>query len=109
VGNVAYQANYTSGLRLVDISDIDTMGLTEIAYFDTFPRDDRADDVIARCSSRASGRLPHPDVEVDGDGCGREQSFSGAWSSYPFFDSKVIAVSDINRGLFVLRPTIAMP
>jgi len=30
-------------------------------------------------------------------------SFNGAWSSYPFFPSGNIVVSDIERGLFVLR------
>jgi len=30
-------------------------------------------------------------------------SFNGAWSNYPFFPSGTIAVSDIERGLFLLR------
>lgn len=30
-------------------------------------------------------------------------NFNGAWSVYPFFDSGTIIVSDIERGLFVLR------
>lgn len=30
------------------------------------------------------------------------QGFDGAWSTYPFFPSGVVIVSDINRGLFVL-------
>lgn len=34
-------------------------------------------------------------------------SFSGAWGVYPFFESGVVVVSDINRGLFVLRPDLA--
>ncbi|MEO1008109.1 MAG: choice-of-anchor B family protein [Planctomycetota bacterium] len=29
-------------------------------------------------------------------------SFNGAWSTYPFFDSGVVIVSDIERGLFIL-------
>jgi len=32
-----------------------------------------------------------------------EATFSGAWSNYPFFPSGTIIVSDIQRGLFVLR------
>ncbi|MCZ6698457.1 MAG: choice-of-anchor B family protein, partial [Planctomycetota bacterium] len=46
-------------------------------------------------------------------------SFNGAWSVYPFFPSGTIIVSDLNRGLFVLRagdilapepsPTIVLP
>ena len=31
--------------------------------------------------------------------------FSGAWNVYPFFDNGTLLVSDINRGLFVLRVT----
>ena len=34
-------------------------------------------------------------------------SFSGAWGVYPFFESGIVVVSDINRGLFVLRPDLA--
>jgi choice-of-anchor B domain-containing protein len=31
--------------------------------------------------------------------------FRGAWGVYPFFDSKRLIISDIERGLFVLNPT----
>lgn len=30
--------------------------------------------------------------------------YSGAWSVYPFFASGTVLISDINRGLFVVRP-----
>ncbi len=30
--------------------------------------------------------------------------FDGTWSNYPFFASGVVAVSDISRGLYLLRP-----
>ena len=86
VGDIAYQANYTSGLRLVDISGIATGTGLEAAYYDTYPDDD----VV----SKSCGH---------GTSCG-VASFSGAWSNYPFFASGVIVVSDIDRGLFVLRP-----
>jgi len=33
-------------------------------------------------------------------------SFSGAWGVYPFFESGIVVISDINRGLFVLRPDL---
>lgn len=39
------------------------------------------------------------DTYPSGDGNG----FQGAWNVYPFFDNGVVLVSDINRGLFVLR------
>ena len=32
-----------------------------------------------------------------------ETSFNGVWSNYPFFDSGNVVVSDINRGLFIVR------
>ena len=30
-------------------------------------------------------------------------TFNGAWNVYPFFASGVIAISDINRGLFLIQ------
>ena len=32
-----------------------------------------------------------------------DASFEGVWNSYPFFESGVIAVSDIKRGLFLIK------
>jgi hypothetical protein len=32
--------------------------------------------------------------------------FDGTWSNYPFFASGVVAVSDITRGLYLLRPQL---
>ncbi|MEM6646258.1 MAG: choice-of-anchor B family protein [Bacteroidota bacterium] len=40
VGDRAYLANYTSGLRILDISDIENP--VEVGFFDTYPDDDRA-------------------------------------------------------------------
>lgn len=41
-GNYAYLTNYTSGLRIVDITDIGNANLTEIASFDGYPANDGA-------------------------------------------------------------------
>ncbi len=119
-GNIAYQANYTSGLRIVDIGDIANGAGTEVAFFDTYPNDDDNDGfddarsgAQSRCASSAptpfdlpSARrgpvLPHPD---NGESSCGVAAFQGAWSNYPFFESGVIPVSDIDRGLFLLRVT----
>lgn len=37
--NRAFQANYTSGLRVLDVSDI--INTKEVGFFDTYPEDDR--------------------------------------------------------------------
>jgi len=73
IGNKFYLANYRAGLRILDITNIDTVNpMTEIGYFDTYPNSNSA-------------------------------NFSGAWSVYPFFNSGNIIISDINRGLFIVR------
>ena len=36
-GNRAYEANYTSGLRVLEIGDLASGELSEIAFFDTYP------------------------------------------------------------------------
>ena len=36
-GNYVYQANHRAGLRILDLSDISSGGLTEVGYFDTTP------------------------------------------------------------------------
>jgi choice-of-anchor B domain-containing protein len=70
-----YQANYTSGLRILDLANIDDGSLSEAAFFDTHPEDD------------ATG-------------------FDGAFGVYPYFESGIVVVSDMARGLFVLQPRL---
>jgi choice-of-anchor B domain-containing protein len=41
-GDTFYQANYTAGLRVIDISDIENQNMTEIGSFDTFPNSNDA-------------------------------------------------------------------
>lgn len=41
LGNRVFQANYRSGLRILD--DSDPLNITEVAFFDTVPEDDNAD------------------------------------------------------------------
>lgn len=77
-GNLAYLANYKSGLRILDLTDIESHSIEEVGFFDTFPSSDSA-------------------------------SFDGAWSSYPYFESGTVIVSDISSGLFVLSPQLCDP
>lgn len=74
-GDLLYQSNYTSGLRVLDTSKVDhheRPRLRQLAFFDTYPASE-------------------------------EPTFDGTWSNYPYFDSGTIAVSGIGEGLFLLR------
>ena len=74
-GNLAYEANYCAGLRILDVSNIqDPDSVKEVGYFDVAPY----------CNS---------------------PKFQGSWSNYPYFKSGTIIVSSIERGLFVLKYT----
>ena len=70
--NLFYQANYTAGVKIYDISNIDGNSVNSVGYFDTYPENNSA-------------------------------NFNGAWNIYPFFESGNIIISDINRGLFIIR------
>jgi choice-of-anchor B domain-containing protein len=72
-GRYVYEANYTAGLRVLEIVDAGTAQLREVAWFDTVP--DRQEPGFA----------------------------TGAWSVYPWFDDGLVVVSSIGEGLFVLR------
>ncbi|KAE9407880.1 hypothetical protein BT96DRAFT_932922 [Gymnopus androsaceus JB14] len=82
VNGLAYESNYKSGLRVIDISTIaeDPTGslFEEVAYFDTHPEDDAVGGVV---------------------------EFGGVWSTYPYFSSGFLLVNDMERGLFVLKLT----
>ena len=71
-GDLFYLANYTAGMRVIDISDLENKNMSEIGFFDTFPYQNST-------------------------------TFDGAWNVYPFFESGVIAISDINGGLFLIK------
>lgn len=74
-GQYVYEANYESGLRILDLSQVADTVLTLAGHFDTHPTSNT-------------------------------KNFNGAWGNYPYFNSGVIAVSDINRGLFLLKPNL---
>lgn len=72
LGNQFFLANYTAGIRVLDISGIESKNIVEESFFDTYPADDNA-------------------------------GFDGVWSVYPYLPSGKIIISDINRGLFVIK------
>jgi len=74
VSNTFYIANYTAGLRAVDVSNISSGVMVETRFIDTFPSNNNT-------------------------------AFNGAWNIYPFFASGNIIVSDIEGGMFIVRPT----
>ncbi|PKS11715.1 hypothetical protein jhhlp_001703 [Lomentospora prolificans] len=82
VDGLSYQANYGSGLRIIDVrsvsSDPTGKGIREVGFFDVHPEDD---DVNGRAE------------------------FVGTWSVYPFFKSGHILLNSIERGAYVLKYT----
>lgn len=43
LGNEFFLANYTAGLRILDITDIEAKNITEVGFFDTFPSNNNTD------------------------------------------------------------------
>ncbi|MCS7034249.1 MAG: choice-of-anchor B family protein [Phycisphaerae bacterium] len=76
VGNFVFQSNYTHGLRVFRIGNLEDSDpqawLEPIAGFDTYPANDG-------------------------------NSFNGLWNNFPFFPSGNIALADINGGLMMVR------
>ncbi len=77
VGDLMYQSNYASGLRVLDISDRESP--EEVGFFGTVPFFDTA-------------APEHESV-----------AFYGSWSNYPFFESGTIVVSSMLEGIFFLK------
>ena len=72
VEDLFYLANYSAGIRVIDIGGLADKNMKDIGFFDTFPEHNST-------------------------------VFNGAWNVYPFFESGVITISDINRGLFLIK------
>jgi choice-of-anchor B domain-containing protein len=81
---LAFQSNYQSGLRILDVSSIprfpDASKVEEIAYFDVFPGDDMK------------------------PGGGDALWDAGTWSHFTF-ESGYTVINTIDRGAFVVKPT----
>lgn len=75
-GRYAYVGNFRAGLRILDLLTLPFGQVTQAAFFDLYPSDD------------APGH----------DG--------GAWAVYPYFESGVVAVSEKESGLYLLRPRL---
>ena len=82
IDGLTYQANYGSGLRIVDVSSIKDdptgKGFKQVGFFDCHPEDDAQ---------------------------GGEVEFVGAWSVYPYFRSGHILLNSIERGVYSLKYT----
>lgn len=77
-GRYLFASNYTAGLRVFSTNDVADGELDEVAYFDVYPEND------------------NPSFE------------GGTWSNYPYFAQKgVVAVTGMDRGLFILQPRIS--
>ncbi|KAL2211284.1 hypothetical protein CC79DRAFT_1339645 [Sarocladium strictum] len=79
---LSYQANYGSGLRIIDVRSLSTdstgRGIREVGYFDCYPEDDSV---------------------------GGRAAFTGTWSVYPYFKSGFVLLNSIERGIFSLKYT----
>lgn len=78
VGDKFYLANYTAGLRVIDISDIGNQNMSEVGFFDSHPESDNV------------------------------TTSSGAWNVYPFFDSGNIVISDEDRGFLLVKKSTTL-
>lgn len=81
VGNLMYQANYGSGLRVIDISE--RTAPREVAFLDSAPLND--------------------------DEPGHSATASGAWSVYPFFRNGVVVFTSVREGLFLVKTAGLVP
>jgi choice-of-anchor B domain-containing protein len=84
IGNKLYLSHYTRGLVIMDVTN--PRKIRETAFFDTFPEND--------------GGTEFPPSHPEHKG---QASFNGAWGVYPFLPSGNILISDMVRGLFVLK------
>jgi choice-of-anchor B domain-containing protein len=82
INGIAYQSNYGTGLRILDLSSLPQdptgAGVKELGFFDIYPEDDA----------------------LEGGGV---IDWVGTWSHYPYFKSGFIVVNTIERGAFVVK------
>ena len=90
IGNKLYLAHYTRGLVIMDVTN--PVAIKERAFFDSHPEDDTE----AETGPDGVHSSSHPGHE------GRNE-FKGAWGVFPFLPSGNILISDLERGLFILK------
>lgn len=82
IDGLAYQSNYGSGLRIVDVSSVNDdptgAGFSQAGFFDCHPEDDAQGGVV---------------------------EFLGSWSVYPYFRSGYLLLNSIERGVYSLKYT----
>ena len=76
-GNTYFLANYRAGMRVIDIPSM----------------------LASTNTVAADAEIGYFDTYPNND----NTAFNGAWSVYPYFTSGNIIISDINRGLFIVR------
>ena len=93
-----FLASYTSGMRVIDILNINQKTLEEIGFFDTYNelKNDQYNNTL-------NYKISSFDDDHGNPSKGRLPEFNGAWSVYPFFKSENILISDINSGLFIVK------
>lgn len=94
VGSLLFNGNYTSGLRVVDVSDVEGSmcvdgALDEIAWIDTEPRLNSFADTLFFDVGMGVTLQSYSD-------------FAGVWGNYPYFQSGIIVASDFFNGLFTV-------
>jgi choice-of-anchor B domain-containing protein len=80
-GKYLYQTNYTTGLRIFEMGDLSSSD-----------------------SSTWLKEVAWFDAFPENDA----PTYNGAWNNYPYFPSGNIVISDLDRGLFVVRPNLPL-
>jgi choice-of-anchor B domain-containing protein len=94
----AYQSNYGTGLRVLDVrsipSDPTGKGVKEVAFFGAYPH------MPLKIATNSDSDVYPEDDNMTGGG---SVEFVGSWSSYGLFKSGYILVNTMERGAFIVK------